>query len=105
MTAENLFTLPEEVKKGVIQQNPDTKNIFDHLLVSHQHVYVFRTKEDTNATEAPYPVDIFSLDGKYLGFMTMKDQPTLVTEKWMYIPETDEEDNLLLVKYAYRFRI
>jgi hypothetical protein len=47
-------------------------------------------------------VDIFSLDGKYLGFMTMKDQPTLVTEKWMYIPETDEEDNLLLVKYAYR---
>lgn len=96
--------LPEEVKRGVIQQIPDTKNIFDHLLVSHQHVYVFRTKEDTNATEAPYPVDIFSLDGKYLGFMAMKDQPTLVTEKWMYIPETDEEDNLLLVKYAYQIK-
>jgi hypothetical protein len=34
----------------------------------------------------------------------MKDKPTLVTEKWMYIPETDEEDNLLLVKYAYLFK-
>jgi hypothetical protein len=97
--------LPEEVKKGVIQQIPETKNVFDHLLISHQHVYVFRTKENTTAREAPFPVDIFSLDGKYLGFMTMKDKPTLVTKKWMYIPETDEEDNLLLVKYAYRLRI
>jgi hypothetical protein len=96
--------LPEDVKKGVIQQLPETKNVFDHLLISHQHVYVFRTKEDTTASEAPYPVDIFSLEGKYLGFMTMKDKPTLVTEKWMYIPETDEEDNLLLVKYAYQFK-
>jgi hypothetical protein len=96
--------LPEDVKKGVIQQLPETKNVFDHLLISHQHVYVFRTKEDTTAGETPYPVDIFSLEGKYLGFMTMKDKPTLVTEKWMYIPETDEEDNLMLVKYAYQFK-
>jgi hypothetical protein len=94
--------LPEDIKKAAIQQLPETKNIFDHLLLSHQNVYVFRTKEDVTETEASYPVDIFSLEGKYLGSIKMKDKPLLVTERYMYIPETDEEDNLLLVKYVYQ---
>jgi hypothetical protein len=94
--------LPDDIKKAAIRQLPETKNIFDHLLISHQYVYVFRIKEDVTDTEASYPVDLFSLEGKYLGAMTMKDKPLLVTEKYMYILETDEEDNLFLVKYAYQ---
>jgi hypothetical protein len=93
--------LPEDVKKNVIQQIPGTKNIFDKLLISHQYIYVFRTKTDTTADESPIPVDLFSLAGKFQGSMALKDKPTLVTDEWMYIPETDENDNLLLVKYGY----
>ncbi len=93
--------LPEDVKKAVIKHMPETKNIFDHLLVSPQYVFVFRTRANTLDREEPLPVDVFSLDGTFHGTLGMENKPALITGKYMYTPETGDEDNLSIVKYSY----
>jgi len=94
--------LPEDLTKAVIHQMPDTKNIFDSILVSDRHVYVFRTKSDVTDTGTPHPADIFSLDGKFMGTIEMENKPVLITGKHMYIPEETDEEDLVVVKYRYK---
>lgn len=46
----------------------------------------------------------FSRGGKFQGTAQIKIKPIFVSERFMYFVESDEEDNLFLVKMSYEIR-
>ncbi len=93
---------PGSVVRGLIKKIPDKKIFFDEILLSEKHVFVFRIKKDITEEGSPVPVDIFSIDGQFLGSAEMPGKPLLVSEKHLYFVRSDENDNLYLEKATYR---
>ena len=57
---------PNNVVRQLIKIIPKEKNFFDGVLVSKQHIFVFRIREDITQETAPLPVDVFTLTGGFL---------------------------------------
>lgn len=95
---------PKSVIRKIVKKIPGEKNYFDRVLLSKQHVFVFRIREDVSDEEALVLVDIFTLEGKFKGTARVKIKPIFASEKFMYFVESDEEDNLFLVKMSYEIR-
>lgn len=95
---------PKSVIRKIVKIIPGEKNYFDCVLLSKQHVFVFRIREDVSDEEAPVLVDVFTLEGKFQGTARVKIKPIFASEKFMYFVESDEEDNLFLVKMSYKIR-
>lgn len=96
--------LHDSSKKKFIKKIPNYKNYFDKILVSGKYVFVFRIKEDITDEKTLIPVDIFTLQGKFLGTAKIKNQPIFISDKYAYFSETVDE-NLLLVKYVIRVTV
>jgi hypothetical protein len=92
------------VKNKFIKGIPKYKNFLRKILISKDYFFAFRVKEDTLKEESPYPVDVFNLSGEYLGSIHMKKFPKLISGKHMYFTETDEDDDLVVVKYSYELK-
>ena len=90
--------------RKILKKIPGKKNYFDRVLLSKQNIFVFRIREDISDEEALVPVDIFTLEGKFKGTAQIKIKPIFVSERFMYFVESDEEDNLFLVKMSYEIR-
>ncbi|NIM11206.1 MAG: 6-bladed beta-propeller [Candidatus Aminicenantes bacterium] len=95
---------PPSVKNKFIDGIPKYKNFLREILISRDYLFVFRVKEDTLKEESPYPVDVFKLSGEYLGSIHLKELPKLISGRYMYFTETDEEDDLVVVKYSYELK-
>jgi hypothetical protein len=83
---------------------PHKKCFIGGIAVSGEYVFVERIKDDITDEEAPVPVDVFSIKGKFLGQVKLRLFPALVTEKFMYFVERNEEDDLLVTKYTFSMR-
>lgn len=80
---------------------PKVKTYSDKILISEKHLFVFRIKNDTTDEDSPFPIDIFTFEGEFLGTSQIPSIPLLISDKFMYVSETDENDNLTLVKFRY----
>lgn len=89
------------VKKEFEKLIPKNKMYFYKAMPTTKYVFVFRTKKDTTNEKQPYPVDIFEINGKFLGDAVLSAIPILVSDKYIYLEKTDEEDEVILVKYKY----
>jgi len=83
-------------------QPPEEKVYFDRILLSEKHVFVFRIKEDITEEAKLIPVDIFSIQGDFLGSVQIQGKPIFLSDGYMYFDRSDPEGNIYLEKSAYR---
>lgn len=92
--------LPGFIKKKFIKKIPKYKNYFSRILITEKYIWIFRIKENI-VTDKFIPIDLFSIEGKYIGSVKIKNLPIYISSKYMYFDETDADDDLLLVRYTY----
>ena len=91
----------QQIIKKFEKKIPTVKTYYDKILISEKHLFVFRIKNDVTDEDSPIPIDVFSLEGEFLGTSQMPSKPLLISDKFMYVSKTDEKDNLTLVKFRY----
>jgi len=92
---------PESAVRDILKKIPKEKVFFDRILLSDTHVFVFRIQEDVSVEKSLIPVDVFELNGRFLGAIRMPDKPVFISEKRMYFVSSDEEGNIFLVVREY----
>jgi hypothetical protein len=93
---------PKSVINTLKRMVPYKKSFIGGIAVSGKYIFVERIKDDITDEESPVPVDVFTIKGKFLGQVKLRLFPALVTEKFMYFVERNEEDDLLVTKYTFR---
>ncbi len=93
---------PPWIWKLVRKNIAKTKTYFDNILLSEKYIFVFRIRENLTDQNSLFPVDIFSIDGDFLGSTSLSTQPLYVSDLFMYSTVYNKEDNLLLQKFRYK---
>lgn len=93
--------LPDFARKKFVKKIPGYKNYFSHLSVSDKYIWVFRVKEDITADNAMIPVDLFGIDTEFKGKLFIRGLPRFISDRFLYIVDTDADDDLILTKYLY----
>jgi hypothetical protein len=93
---------PRTVMRNLIKKIPDKKIFFSQVLLTDEHVFVFRIKNDITQETGPIPVDVFSIQGEFLGFAHLPGLPLHFSKDHVYFVRSDENDNLFLEKAAYK---
>ncbi len=93
---------PTWIMKLIRKNISKTKTYFDNIRVSEKYIFVFRVRENLTDINSHFPVDIFNLDGDFLGSTGLSTQPLFISDQFMYAAVYDEEDNLLLQKFQYK---
>jgi hypothetical protein len=81
---------PPAAEREIRKKIPATKTLIQAVRVSPRNIFVFRTGEDVTREDAGRPLDIFSLQGNFLGSTVSKAIPTFAGAKRMYFVETDD---------------
>jgi hypothetical protein len=92
---------PKNAVRDILKKIPKEKVFFDRILLSCTHVFVFRIQEDVSDESSPIHVDVFKLNGRFLGATQMSDKPIFISEKRMYFVSSDEEGNIFLIVREY----
>lgn len=92
---------PDKVVKDLEKIIPDEKTFFDQVLLSGDHVFVFRIPHDITLDKALVPVDIFTPQGDFLGSTELESTPVHISEKNIYFVLSDEDGNVYLVQRKY----
>jgi hypothetical protein len=93
---------PKSVVRKIIKKVPENKVYFDWVLLTESHVFVFRIKEDITGYAEQIPVDIFSIQGEFLGSAQIEGKPIFLSDRYMYFDRSDPDGNLYLEKSTYR---
>jgi hypothetical protein len=92
---------PGRVARELGKKIPTLKNAIKAVRISPQNVLIFRFPEDITAEKPDHPVDVFALDGEFLGTAQLPEVPLLVTGKAMYFVRIDETGNIYLLRAEY----
>ena len=92
---------PRSIVRDLVKKIPDKKIFFDHVLMTEELVFVFRIKSDITEEGGPFPVDVFSVKGDFLGETYLPRRPLHISRGHVYFVRTDEQDNIFLEKAAY----
>ena len=95
---------PERVARELAKKIPASKTVVREVLVSPEHVFVFRFPADITAEAAPWPVDIFTRSGAYLGSSQLPEVPLFISGVAMYFAREDADGNVYLVRRSYSFK-
>jgi hypothetical protein len=87
---------PKSVVRDIIKKIPGTKAFFDRILLAPPRVLVCRIGPDITLENAPCHVDVFSVQGAFLGAATLPAKPLHVSKRRMYFVSSDEEGNVWL---------
>jgi hypothetical protein len=93
---------PGSIVRSLVKKIPEKKIFFDHVLMTDELVFVFRIRSDITEERGPIPVDVFSINGKFLGDAYLPQRPLHISRGHMYFVRSDEQGNLLLEKTAYK---
>jgi hypothetical protein len=80
---------------------PAEKVFFSDVLVNTDHVFVFRIPEDVSDPEARRRVDLFHIDGRFLGTLGMEEKPVALSDSQAYFARSDEEGNITLIRRSF----
>lgn len=93
---------PYWVIKKIEKKIPKVKSYFGKILISEKYVFVFRIKRDVTDEHSPVPVDIFTISGEFLGSSKINTKPLFISDKYLYISEMNDNDDLILIKFRYQ---
>jgi len=95
---------PKPVKSIIRDRTPDVKNFMEKIFLTKTHLFVIRVRKDVSRLTSPVPVDIFDLEGKFMGSFTLKKTPTHISDHYIYITGRNEADDIMLFKYKYKLQ-
>jgi hypothetical protein len=95
---------PERVARELAKKIPASKTVVREVLVSPDRVFVFRFPADITADDAPWPVDIFTRAGAFLGSSQLPEIPLFISGVAMYFAREDADGNVYLVRRSYSFK-
>lgn len=87
---------PNSAVREIIKKIPKEKVFFDRILLTGDHVFVFRIVEDVSIQSSPVPVDVFNLNGRFQGSTQLPAKPIFISGQRMYFVNSDEEGNIYL---------
>jgi hypothetical protein len=93
---------PPKVTNDLYDLIPRHKAFFNGICLSDQHAFVFRISEDITKEKAPLSVDVFSLNGKFLGTAELPLKAVHISKNHMYFIETDQQGNVSLFRKSYK---
>lgn len=93
---------PGRVVRDTVKKIPKEKNYFNQVTLSGNHVFICRIKPDITQEETAIPIDLFTLEGRFLGTTTLIDKPNYISYKYMYFLKSDEAGNYYLVRMDYK---
>jgi hypothetical protein len=93
---------PKNVIRDLLKKIPDKRLYFDRVLMTEKYVFVFRIANDVSGEKGPVPVDVFRIDGEFMGESAIDEKPLYVSDKNMYFVRSDEGGNVYLEKAAFR---
>jgi hypothetical protein len=96
---------PKSVSRKILKIIPKEKTFFDRILLTSHCIFVFRIKNDITLEKSPIRVDVFSLDGIFMGTTSMDHKPIFMSDKYMYFVKSDESGNLFLVRMEYQLKL
>lgn len=96
---------PEKVKKMLTERIPEFQNVIAGIHVAGGKLWVVRMNDTVNPEDIPSLVDIFSISGTFLGTTKLEIPPLFVSDKYLYVIETNDQEDLLLCKYRYRLKL
>ncbi len=88
-------------KTGLKKLIPLEKNFINNISISNKYVFVERIKEDFTKLKTLVPIDVFKIDGEFLGQIELKSLPLLITKKHLYFLDNDKEENIIIKKYLF----
>jgi hypothetical protein len=97
---------PDHIKKKIISQIPNRKNILDKIFITSKYVIVLKFSGNLFDKISYSPTDIYSISGTYLGTAQLKVNPKYISDKYIYTIERslEDEDDILLVRYGYELK-
>lgn len=93
---------PTRVVKLIVKAIPKNKSFFNRILMTKNHILVFRIADDITSESNLYKVDVFTGKGKFLGTGVLSERIVSITDEFLYCLKTDDDDNLLLIKKPYK---
>ncbi len=93
---------PQRAVRDIGRRLPKTKSYFDRILLSPSHVYVCRISQDITDEEVPQELDVFHIDGTFVGTASLPAKPLFISARRMYFLRSDTEGNFYLVVREYR---
>jgi len=95
---------PPKVTHDLYDLIPKYKAFFNHICLSDQYAFIFRIPEDITKENAPLSVDVFSLNGKFLGTAELPQQAVHISRKYMYFIEKDPKGHVSLSRKSYKIK-
>lgn len=95
---------PPRVKQKMIALIPEKKNIILRMLISlnEGRLWVIENAENSSVRKSAYRIHVFTLpEGKRLGAFSSAIFPLSVSKRFIYASETNDADDLLLVRREY----
>jgi hypothetical protein len=96
---------PDEAVKLILEAIPKDKNFFNRILFNRNYILVFRVPDDISLDSSLSTIDIFSLKGEFRGTIRSKENIIHLTDAHLYTRESDEDDNVIMVKKKYQILI
>ncbi|MGE5341168.1 MAG: hypothetical protein ACM3SY_06765 [Candidatus Omnitrophota bacterium] len=72
----NIKGMNDQVKKAFQNLIPTEKMYFEKLMITSRYIFVLKTKKDSTDENSPYPVDIFEINEKFIGEVTLPHVPS-----------------------------
>jgi hypothetical protein len=92
---------PQRAVRDILKKIPDQKVFFDRILLTSDYVFVFRIAEDVSLESSPVSVEIFELNGRFLGQTRLPAKPIFLSAQRMYFVNSDNEGNIYLTIRDY----
>jgi hypothetical protein len=96
---------PDRVARELGKKIPPFKNLISAIRISPGNIFVFRFPPDITAEEPHMPVDIFTLQGEFLGAGELPEVPLFISGRAMYFSRAEVDGNVYLVRQAYSLRL
>jgi hypothetical protein len=93
---------PRSVIRDLLEKIPDKRIYFDQVLLTEKYVFVFRIRKNILEDAGLIPVDIFAIDGEFLGEAVIGETPLYISDEYMYFVRSDEDGNVFLEKATYQ---
>jgi hypothetical protein len=95
-------SIDQSMKNGLKKTIPNVKNLITGITLSKKLIFIRRVQEDITAFNAPVQVDLYSINGDFLGVIRLKSFPIFASDRYVYFKEETEDGEIFISKYFYK---
>ena len=94
--------IDQSTKNGLKKTIPNIKNLITDITLSENMIFVRRVREDITETNEPVLVDLYSINGDFMGVIRLKNFPIYTSDRHFFFKEETENGDIFISKYFYQ---